>query len=111
VSLFKVKVHWRPAPFFWVPGCLQEALTDKWILAQKLRISKIQFTDHMKLKKKEDQRLDTWVLLTVGSKIPMFSNTEKNCGAETEGEAIQRLPNLEIHPMYIHQTQTRLCAC
>ena len=29
-------------------------LTDKWILAQKLRIPKIQFTDHMKLKK-EDQ--------------------------------------------------------
>jgi hypothetical protein len=33
----------------------QYALTDKWILAQKLRIPKIQFTDHMKLKKKEDQ--------------------------------------------------------
>jgi hypothetical protein len=30
-------------------------LTDKWILAQKLRIPKIQFTDHMKLKKKKDQ--------------------------------------------------------
>jgi hypothetical protein len=29
-------------------------LTDKWILAQKVRISKIQFTDHMKPKKKED---------------------------------------------------------
>ena len=31
------------------------ALTDKWILAQKLQISKIQLTDYMKLKKKEDQ--------------------------------------------------------
>ena len=31
------------------------ALTDKWILAQKFRIPKIQFTDHVKLKKKEDQ--------------------------------------------------------
>jgi hypothetical protein len=31
------------------------ALTDKWILAQRLKIPKIQFTDHMKLKKKEDQ--------------------------------------------------------
>jgi hypothetical protein len=30
------------------------ALTDKWILAQKLGIPKIQFTDHMKLKKKDD---------------------------------------------------------
>jgi hypothetical protein len=28
--------------------------TDKWILAQKLGIPKIQFTNHMKLKKKED---------------------------------------------------------
>jgi hypothetical protein len=31
------------------------ALTDKWILAHKFGIPKIQFTDHMKLKKKEDQ--------------------------------------------------------
>jgi hypothetical protein len=38
------------------------ALTDKWILAQKLGIPKIQFTDHMKLKK-EDQSVDTSVLL------------------------------------------------
>ena len=33
--------------------------SDKWILAQKLRIPNIQFTDHMKLKKKEDQSVDT----------------------------------------------------
>ena len=26
-------------------------LTNKWILTQKLRIPKVQFTDHMKLKK------------------------------------------------------------
>ena len=32
------------------------ALTGKWILAQKLGIPKIQFTDHMTLKKKKDQR-------------------------------------------------------
>ena len=31
---------------------------DRWILAQKLRISKIQFTGHIKLKK-ENQRLGT----------------------------------------------------
>jgi len=31
-------------------------LTDKWILGQKLGIPKIQFTDHMKLKKKEDKK-------------------------------------------------------
>jgi hypothetical protein len=39
------------------------ALTDKWILAQKLRIPKTQFTDHMMLKKKEDQSVDVSVLL------------------------------------------------
>jgi hypothetical protein len=34
------------------------ALTDKWILGQKFGISKIQFTDHIKPKKKEDQSVD-----------------------------------------------------
>jgi hypothetical protein len=33
-------------------------LTDKWLLAQKFGIPKIQFTDHMKPKKKEDQNVD-----------------------------------------------------
>ena len=39
------------------------ALTDKWILAQKLGIPKIKFTGHMKLKKKEDQSVSDSVLL------------------------------------------------
>ena len=34
------------------------ALTGKWLLAQKLGIPKIQFTDHIKLKKREDQSVD-----------------------------------------------------
>ena len=38
------------------------ALTNKWILAQKFGIPKIQFTDHMKPKKKEDQSVDASVL-------------------------------------------------
>ena len=40
-------------------------LTDKWILAQKLSIVryKIQFAKHMKLKKNEDQSVDTLPLL------------------------------------------------
>lgn len=29
-------------------------LSDKWLLVQKLQIPKIQFSDHMKLNKKED---------------------------------------------------------
>ena len=47
------------------------ALTGKWILAQKLRIPKTQFAKHMKLKKKEDQSVDTSFLLRIGNKIPM----------------------------------------
>ena len=35
----------------------EKTLTDKWMLAQKLRIPKLQLTDHMKLKKKENQRM------------------------------------------------------
>jgi hypothetical protein len=33
---------------------IRYALTDKWILAQKLRIPKIQLAKHMKLKKNEE---------------------------------------------------------
>ena len=75
-----------------------------WILAQKLRMSKIQFAKHMKLKKKED----TLVLIRRGNKIPMEGVTETKCGAETEGMTIQRLPHLGIHPINNHQTQTLL---
>ena len=38
-------------------------------MAQKLRKPKIQFTDHMKLKKKEDQSVGALVLLKKGNKI------------------------------------------
>jgi hypothetical protein len=41
-------------------------LTDKWKFGKKLRIPTIQLTDHMKLKKKEDQSMDTSVLLRRG---------------------------------------------
>jgi hypothetical protein len=62
----------------------------------------------MKLKKKEDQSVDTLVLLRMGNKIPMEGVTETKYGAETEGKAIQRLPHLGIHPIYSYQTQTLL---
>ena len=58
---------------------------NKWILAPKLRI---QFTDHMILKKKEDQSVDVSVLLRKGNKILTGGNTETKCGAETEGKVI-----------------------
>ena len=66
----------------------------------------IQLTDHMKLKKKEDQSVDASVLLRKGNKIPMGGDTK--CGANTEGKAIQRLSHLGIHPIYSYQTQTLL---
>jgi hypothetical protein len=63
------------------------ALTDKQILAQKLRISKIQFAKRMKLKKNEDQSVHT-LLLRIGNKIPMEGATETKIRAEMEGKTI-----------------------
>jgi hypothetical protein len=58
----------------------------------------------MKLKKKEDQSVDTSFLLRKGNKIPMEGVTETNFGAETE-VIIQRLSHLGIHPINSHQIQ------
>jgi hypothetical protein len=72
------------------------------------------FREHMKLMKNEDRSVDTLVRLKRGNKkkrgnkIPIRGVTEMKCGAETEGKAIQRLPHLGIHPIYIYQTQTLL---
>jgi hypothetical protein len=67
---------------------------------------KIQFAKYMKLKK-EDQSVDTSILLRRGNKIPMEGVTEPKCGAETEGMTIQRLLYLGIHPINNHQNQTQ----
>jgi hypothetical protein len=83
-------------------------LIDNWILSQKLRIPRIQFTDHIKLRNMEDQNVDTSVLLRRGNKIFKGGNTETNCGVETEGKVMLRLPHLGIHPIYRHQMQTVL---
>ena len=80
------------------------ALTDKWILAQKLRIPKIQFTDHMKLKKKEGHSVGASVLLIRGNQVLTWGNMETKCGRETEGKAVQRLLYLGIHLICSHQT-------
>ena len=50
-----------------IKGHTWYALTDKWILAQKLGIPKIQFIDYMKLKKKEDESVGASVLLRKGN--------------------------------------------
>ena len=60
----------------------------------------------MKPKKKEDQNVDASVLFRKVKKILTGGNMETKCGAETERKAIQRLPNLGIHPIYSYQTQT-----
>ena len=69
------------------------------ILAQKLKIPKIQFVKHKKIKKKENQRVDTSFLLRIGNKIPMNGVTETRFGAKVKGWTIQRLPHLGIHPI------------
>ena len=57
------------------------------ILAQKLSIAryKVQFAKHMKLKKNEDQSVDTLPLLRIGNKTPMEGITETKFGTETKG--------------------------
>jgi hypothetical protein len=82
-----------------------DKLADKWILALKLRLPKIQFAKHMKLKK-EDQQVDSSFLFRIRNKLPMKGVTETNFRAEMEERTIQRLPHLGIHPIYNHQTQT-----
>jgi hypothetical protein len=79
-----------------------------WILAQKLGIPMIQFTNHMKLQKKEDQSVDASIFLRRGNKTPMEGVTETMCGVETEEMTILRLTHLGIHPIYNNQSQTLL---
>jgi hypothetical protein len=62
----------------------------------------------MKLKKKEDQSVDTSILLRRGNKILMEEVIETKFRAETEGMTIERLPQLKSHSTYNHQTQTLL---
>jgi hypothetical protein len=77
---------------------IRQALTDKGILVQKFRISKIQFAKHMKLKEKEAQSLNTSFLLRRGDKIPVEEVTETKFQAETEQRTTQRLLHAGIHP-------------
>ena len=62
----------------------------------------------MKLKKKEDQCVDTSFLLRIGNKILMEGVTETKFGDETEGRTTQSLPHPGIHTIINHQTQTLL---
>jgi hypothetical protein len=51
--------------------------TDKWILVSKFRIPMIQFTEHMKLKKKEDPSVGDSVLFRRRNKILMKQRVEQ----------------------------------
>jgi hypothetical protein len=62
----------------------------------------------MKLKKKEDQSVDTSFLVRMVNKIPMEGVTETKFGDETEERTIHRLPHLGIHSTCNLQTQTLL---
>jgi hypothetical protein len=64
----------------------------------------------MKLKKKEDQSVDTLILLRRRNKLPMAGVIETKCGAETERMTIQRLPHLGIHSYTITKPR-HYCRC
>ena len=83
------------------------ALNDKWILAQKPRIPKIQLPKHKKIKK-EDQLVDISFLPRIGNKIPMEGVAETKFGAKMKGWTIQRLPHPGVHSIVSHQMQTLL---
>ena len=83
-------------------------LTDKSMLAQKLKIPKIQFTNQISLKKKEEQSMDTLVLHRRGNKISIVGDMEIKYGAENKEKTIQRLPLLGIHSICSYKTQTKL---
>jgi hypothetical protein len=58
-----------------------------------IRIPRIQFAKQMKLRRNEDQSVDTSPLLRIGNKTPMEGVTETKFGAEAKGWTIQRLPH------------------
>jgi hypothetical protein len=78
------------------------------MLAQKLGIPKIQFTKHMKLKKKEDQSVILQSFLEGGTKCPWKELQRQIVEQRLKKITIQRLPHLGIHPINNPQTQTLL---
>jgi hypothetical protein len=65
-------------------------LIDKWILGKKPRIPMIWLTDHMKVKKNEDQSVDASVLLRRGNKIIMGGRGWVRLGRNVGGEEEKR---------------------
>jgi hypothetical protein len=75
----------------------------KWLLAQKLGISKVQFLNSMKLNKKEDQSVDTLILLRSRNKIPMEGVTETKYGAENENFLMIHKIKTSINSQYFSE--------
>jgi hypothetical protein len=75
-----------------------------------LEIYKTQDTicKHKKIKKREDQRVDTSFLLRIGNRMPMKGVIESKFGAKVKGWTIKRLPHPGINPIISHQTQRLL---
>ena len=61
--------------FFLILMCFGNCIWGILSYWANIHLSKIQFTNHMKLKK-EDQSVDTSVLLRRGIKMPMGENTK-----------------------------------
>ena len=59
-------------------------------------------------KKKEEQSINTLVLLRWRNKIATEGETETKCGPESEWKTIQRLQHLGILPLCSHKSQTLL---
>jgi hypothetical protein len=68
----------------------------------------IQFAKQKKIKKNEDQSMDSSFFLRIGNKIPMERVTEIKLGNKVKGWTIQRLHHRGIHPIIRHQIQTLL---
>ena len=60
-------------------------LTDKWILGKECGIPTVQLMDHMKLKRKEDQRVTVSVMLRRGNKIIKESRGWEELGRKRRG--------------------------
>jgi hypothetical protein len=64
----------------------------------------------MKLKRKENESVDTFIPLRSGDRIPIGGDTETKCGAETEGKASKRLSHLGIIPYTVTKSR-HYCGC
>ena len=64
----------------------------------------------MMLERKEDQSMESLILLRRGNKVFMGRNTEKKCVRKPEGKAIQRLPTWGSIP-YTDTKLRHYCVC